>query len=1012
MRKQLSIIIYALFFFSGAASLIYQIVWVRSLTLVFGGSHLAVTAVLTIFMGGLALGGYLFGKYADRVRKPLELYGFLELWIATFALGFYFLMEHYPALYVALARGHDNDPAYLFGIRLAFTVVAIIIPTTLMGGTLPILSTVLARQPREMRQHLSSLYGFNTLGAVAGAAAAGFFLIRLYTLSMTLFTATTINILIGLFCILYPEEFTDEADEPAVPDVEVPPAAVAGGVRPPLLAYRLVVWGIGISGFCALGYEVLWTRVLSMVSGANVYAFTIILVAFLTGIALGSESYALVPRLLRLKPEQVTTTIVGFGTTQVIIGVAALVVTATMAGLPGQALYLQRLFGSGREFFSTQVLSGSVLAFFYLVVPAFFMGLAFPLAGRVNAEYKRVIGRAVGEVLAYNTIGAILGAAGSGFVMIYLFGIERSLQLLAVVNIGIGLVVVCSVTGRKTLTWGTAAAVAAVLVLLASDAGILKSWNTKYLAVFRYNQPEAFRSTRMIAEALDNTDVLYYAEGTEAVVSSIKVKGGDQAFLTNGRIEASSRLEGQQCQYTLGHLPMLLNANPKKVLVIGTGSGMTVGATSVHPSVEKVTLVEIEPKVLGIARTFAAYNHHVLDNPKLRIVFNDGRNYLLTTQEKFDVITADPIHPSFRGAGYLYTSEYFKLAADHLEPGGIIAQWLPIYELSPADLKSVVRTFNEHFRYTMLWLTHNDAELIGSNAPIIFNEAELAKRIAVPAVHEDLARVFMGSAPDLLSYFVIGNDQMRFFGESGELNTDDNLYLEFSAPLSIGKYSLMAVNVDLLNSYRESIQAYLLKPDSLVAEKRQQQLWQARETAGALYGKAQALFLANAYTTPTFGELMRALTERYPDYAPARFLHNEYTTDIAKIPVLLKKTTVTLADDQGRAVVKEVSAVLARISSQRASVIFVDNRQRLIYGQLFVDGKNIDQELRSFADQVLQGVDRLYRQERQQAVLQGRGLPSGAAFDQLLNDYITKRIDSRAEDRSANTVPPRAGHPG
>ena len=437
------------------------------------------------------------------------------------------------------------------------------------------------------------------------------------------------------------------------------------------------------------------------------------------------------------------------------------------------------------------------------------MGLAFPLAGRVHAEYKKRIGGAVGEVLAYNTVGAILGAALSGFAMIYLFGIERSLQMLIAVNIGFGSFVIFSIRNSKPATIGATVLTAAILLFLAFNHNALRMWDAKYFAIYRNNQPEAFRTREMIREAVENTDVLYYAEGAESIVSSIKMKGGVQTFITNGRVEASSHLQDQQCQFTLGHLPMLLNKDPKRVLVVGTGSGMTLGATSAHPGVEQITLAEIEPKVIGVARTFGAYNHNVLDNPKLRIIINDGRNFLLTTNETFDVITADPIHPWFRGAGYLYATEYFKLASEHLRPGGMVCQWLPLYELTPENVRSVVRTFQEHFPYTMLWLTHNDAELVGSNAPIVIDETDLARRIAEPAIAEDLNRVMMGSATDFLSYFVMGTQGMKKFGQGAVINTDDNLYLEFSAPYSIGKFTVMGENVAAILQYRESILPYL-----------------------------------------------------------------------------------------------------------------------------------------------------------------------------------------------------------
>ncbi|HJW28827.1 MAG TPA: fused MFS/spermidine synthase, partial [Saprospiraceae bacterium] len=355
---------------------------------------------------------------------------------------------------------------------------------------------------------------------------------------------------------------------------------------------------------CALGYEVLWSRILTIVVGASVYSFTTMLVAFLAGIALGSEAYGLLPKFFKIRDKGMGRSVLWFGGVQVIIGVTALLVTIFIRDIPANSIRLQNYFlGLGINSFGVRMWSNFTLAFLYMVVPAFFMGVAFPLAGKVHAEYKKLVGSAVGEVLAYNTAGAILGAAISGYVMIYLFGIERSLQMLTVINIGFGLLVLSSVRNVKILDWGVASLAVIFLLFLGLNQNALRIWDMNYFAIFRNNQPQAFRTPEMVREAVENTDVLYYGEGVEAIVSSIKIKGGEQSFITNGRIEASSHLQALQCQFTLGHLPMLLNRNPRKILVVGLGSGMTLGATSVHPSVDQITLVEIEPKVMGVAKT-------------------------------------------------------------------------------------------------------------------------------------------------------------------------------------------------------------------------------------------------------------------------------------------------------------------------------------------------------------------------------------------------------------------------
>ena len=995
-------LIYLLFFLSGAAALVYQVVWVRSLTLVFGGSHLAVTAVLSIFMAGLAIGGYVVGRRVDHVRQPLRLYGLLELGIAASALLFSALLTIYPSIYVALARGRDDAPIYLTAVRMLFSVVALILPTVLMGGTLPVLSRFVSRQSGSLRGHLSFLYGFNTLGAVVGALVAGFVLLRLYSVSTALYIAVATNVVIGVASLLLQRRAdgvltdTDQAEAPsAAPAAAGGVAAGTPGETRDPLPLTLVLWGIGISGFCALGYEVLWTRILTVAVGASVYGFTIILVAFLTGIALGSKAYGALGTIFPSAGAGERGPVAWFGWTQVIIGLTALVVTAYLRDVPANAIRLQNVFfGSGAASFEARVWANFALAFLYMVVPALFMGAAFPMAAEALATQRTAVGRTVGNVLAANTTGAILGAAVSGLLLIRVLGIERSLQILAVVNLGLGLTVLASLRKPRWLRAAAAASALAAVAFLALNQDALRMWDRKYFAIFRSNQPEAFSTPEKVREAVENTDVLYYAEGVESIVSVIRVKGGEQAFVTNGRVEASTYPQGQQVQYTLGHLPMLLHPNPTDVLVVGMGSGMTAGAAAAHPGVQQVTLVEIEPSVKGVARTFDAYNHRFLDNPRVNVVMNDGRNFLMTTDRTFDVITADPIHPWFRGAGYLYANEYFELAAQRLRPGGVIAQWLPIYELTPQDLKSVVTTFQRHFPHTMMWLTHYDAVLVGSNAPFQIDEAALQARIAEPAVLGDLSRVTMGSAADFLSYFVMGTQGMKRFGEGGILNTDDRLYLEFSAPFSIATPSVMATDIEAIAAHRESIVPYLKPAADPQTREEQAGRWNSQLEAGRIGDRALAHFLAAGPGDPQSIQALRRLSIEYPAYAPGRALWAEYESALALQPRLLQQASFQFMTPDVKAGVVDVAAVLVPVSRTRASVMFVDNRSRTVFGQVYVDDYAREGRAGRIAADVLAAVRAAYEKEAAAGRERGQGLPPEAATVERIKSVIGSTIRS------------------
>lgn len=368
----------------------------------------------------------------------------------------------------------------------------------------------------------------------------------------------------------------------------------------------------------------------------------------------------------------------------------------------------------------------------------------------------------------------------------------------------------------------------------------------------------------------------------------------------------------------------------------------------------------------------------------------------MTTRGKFDVITADPIHPWFREAGYLYSTEYFKLASEHLRPGGMVCQWLPIYELTPENVKSVVKTFQEHLPYTMLWLTHNDAEIVESNAPIVIDETDLARRIAEPVIAEDLHRVMMGSATDFLSYFVMGTGGMKEFSRGAIVNTDDNLYLEFSAPYSIRNSTVMGENVTAILQNRESILPYLLPARGEAARAEQVKTWAANMAAAETVGPAQALFLAGMQEMPEFKKHMTELDTKYPLFAPGRFLKNEYLAQAAPKSELFEKMAFVLFNERGRQVRIEISVVLVPISKERASVVFVDNDAKVIYAQRYLSGPGLDEQIHRFVEGVMSDMESAYREEARRALAKGKAFPSQVPTLQR----IKQRIDNQVKEPS------------
>lgn len=999
MKTRVLLLTYIIFFFSGAAALIYEVVWTRYLSLVFGGSHLAVTTVLTIFMAGLAVGSYFIGRVIDGKKRLLRLFGLLELGVGVSAVLFFGLMQIYPAVYSWFAGFNPESSLYLSFLRITFAVVALIIPTTLMGGTLPVLTAFSTRLMRGAGIRLSFLYGCNTLGAVCGAAATGFLLLRVFSMSKTLAVAVVINLCVGVGALLVQKMLVVGGDDR---DFSTETDSAESMLLPEKgHTAKLVLWGMGVSGFCAMGYEVLWNRVLSIAVGASTYGFTLLLMAFLSGIASGSATYGLFLKLytrVRQKPVDLKKLLYAFSAVQLTIGCAALLATLQFRNLPGYVTFLHSYFGGTlphAEQFHVLQLANLTLAFSVMFVPALFMGAAFPLAGEIYCRCRQSVGSAVGEVLSMNTIGAILGAGVSGYLFVYFLGVQRSIQLLILINIGYGIVTAASATGRKHLIRVTATAALSALLLPVFAADRWQLWDPRLYAVYQSNKPEEFGTGDEASEMLANMEVRYYHEGAQSIVSAVQ-SAETLFFITNGRVEASNAHEDMQCQYVLGHLPMLLHKKPQHVFVLGTGSGMTLGSVSVHPSVERITLAEIEPGVLGVARTFGINNHYILNrpDPRLKVVFNDGRNHLLTTRERYDVITADPVHPWFSGSGYLYSSEYFRLASQRLRPGGILCQWLPLYELTEENLQSVVRTIREHFAYTMVWVTHYDAEIIASNSPIIIDEQELGRRFAVPEIISDLRQVKMGTAEDFLSFFLMGSEGTKAYSRNGTINTDDNLYLELSAPRSIGMEYLRSSNLAALFKYREKLTGYLQPGADQSTRQSQVRRWEDNYRAALLEDRAHLLNVSGGSMSYEYHEIATELENRYPRYAPWRFARSESGEPRGGRPEVVKEIELTLLDEAGKPFKADLMAVLVRKDSRFARVFFVDDTTRTVFGKLRVKGSGRNEFIHKFIDSAMNEARWIYHDESAAAAAAGNAAPSLLTVFPKIKTMVEERIEA------------------
>jgi spermidine synthase len=788
------------FFASGMSGLVYQVVWVRELVLVFGATTFAVSTVLTAFMGGLALGSYYFGRQSARIDRPLRLYGLLEIGIGVYGLAIPFIFQGLPPVYHLFWRWFHLSFFALSLIRFVFAAAVLILPTALMGATLPVLASYYARDLARIGLRVGSLYSVNTLGAVLGAGLTGFLLIPAMGMSATTATAAAINLLLGLVSLRLDQ--ADKKRRELIEQPAAPPAQTSGSKatvtekrsivseeRRPILS---VLLGFGISGFIALSYEVIWSRVLALIIGSSVYAFSIMLTTFLVGLGLGAAASS------RLA-DRIRNPIRAFALIEVGVGISSIIGAFLFNDLPFYFVELYRLLGGAS--FGVLLVARFLIASLVMIVPTLLLGALFPIVVRIVSGSSRNLttGRAVGEAYAANTIGAIAGSFASGFILVPWLGLLGSLKLSAAANFVVAAILFTahqraqSAPSSKKAALArrrVAASVGAVASLALATGAVLVNppWDPEVMssAVYRYAPSLAGKTKQEIYEYLSRGqgETLFYKEGITATIAVQKQQGA-KVLKANGKPEASTTGD-MPTQILIGALPLLVRPQTQDVLLIGLGSGVTLGSIEQFP-VKQVTCVELEPAIVEASQHFEDVNHHPLDDPRLRLISNDGRNFIYTTGERFDVIVSEPSNPWLTGVANLFTLEYFKRGAQRLKPGGLFSQWLQIYEMAPEDVRTLVATFRAAFQNVYLFRgAEGDLMLLGSNDSQRIDLSVLQAHFRDSRVAADLNRIDTSRPSDILSRFYLGPDEVTTFTRGAQINTDNNALIEFNAPRRVG----------------------------------------------------------------------------------------------------------------------------------------------------------------------------------------------------------------------------------
>jgi spermidine synthase len=764
-----------LFFLSGATGLVYELLWVRVLYQTFGSTLQSVTTVVAAYMAGLGLGAWIFGRRADRDPRPGALYGRLELAIGAFGGISSLALALVHRLYIGLASGLQLSGAMSVALRFGLAALVLLVPTTLMGGTLPVLTRAFTGADRnELQRSLGLLYGLNTLGAVVGTALAGLFLIEHVGIRASLWATAAVNIGLGVAALLLAKPLP--AQPAAAPEGQ--PSTTAGLIR----SVALVL--LAVTAFASLLDEIAWTRVLVMIVGGSTYAFTLVLLVFLLGIGIGSRIVA----RGRLAPAP-TAAYAAFA--QAVTAAGSSLLFVVFAALPRFIIaifQMPTLDATGRLLAMGAVVGGVVL------IPAIGMGMTFPLLTELIAPPPpgSSHGADVGRAYALNTLGSIVGAVLTGFVLVVILGTDVTLR------VGVGINVVAALA----LAWLAARGVpegspehaalrfrvltAGGLATLAFVTGVAAPrWSTRLIDLGPSIYARGPMDAHMVSEFLQHrgSRQLMYAEGWNATVSVWEGITG-RTLKVNGKADASDYGD-MDTQVMLGVAPVVAHPDTRSAFVIGYGSGVTARVLSDVPGMSRVRVAEIEPTVLDAGRYFSHVNDNAAARPNVSVVVDDARSALQLDTSRYDVIVSEPSNPWLAGVATLYTSEFFQVARSRLADGGVFCQWVQLYQLPLPVITGIVRNVRAVFPHVHVWFgAPGDVLVLGSARPLRYDRAWLARLLGPSGALAVPGREYLGvdQPEDYFGHWLLGDAGVaRLLERPGIVHRDDRPGLEFVA---------------------------------------------------------------------------------------------------------------------------------------------------------------------------------------------------------------------------------------
>lgn len=777
--------IYLLFSLSGFSALVYEILWTRYLSLTFGTTIVAASLVAATFMAGLALGSYLFGRYADKQTNLLRIYAFLELGIALTALLFPPTLQLVERIYIYILQSFPQLPGMAHFLHFLFAAILLLPPTVCMGGTFPLMCRFFAR--KKSGGQIGRLYALNTIGATAGAFLCGYLLIPSLGISGTGFLAIALNLTISGTSYFFSQQIG-----------HTEPIDVSKARRPEQLLiwskHRSILIATGCIGLFSLAYEILWTRLFLLFLGNTTYAFALILSAFLIALAAGGAQYARIvrPELNEKEFFIILTTLMGL---------------TVLFSLP---FYdeLSQLFLAAHQIADERWWLLSLLSYLIVLVvlaaPVVLSGALLPAAVAIIDPGKIHTGEGVGLVVLANTVGAVLGALLAGFFFIPLFGVQNSFRLLAVGNLCLSFYLFLHFRPTGVMRYLCPALLGCGLLV----AIFPLTWRPELMNSGVYVYAAKYLQMGGMEKILAQEKILKVIEGQETTVAIHESLDGQTRFFTvNGKTDGGTGID-MATQILVGQLPVLLHRAPDDVLVIGLGTGVSLLGLPDHP-VKKIDCVEISPEVVKAYDYFKNVTNDPLRDPKVELLIDDGRNHLLTTTKKYDVIVSEPSNPWQSGNANLFTDDFYKIAAARLNQNGLFCQWIGLYDITSENLRILARTFLRTFPRAMVFNAGSDLIIVGAQHELAFDYDNLNRRMQIPGVRDAMSKIGIRSPGELIAtHYLYSENPLIAMAANARINSDDQPILEYSARYNLGGKTLgefQKANTQLIHEYHEKV---------------------------------------------------------------------------------------------------------------------------------------------------------------------------------------------------------------